>query len=155
MKRLFLLRHGEAGFSEGTDFQRQLTPKGKEKLNLLGKELQNRSLSIDFMFCSSAERTMQTASIIKKYVLIKEEIFLKDIYESNLAGLIQILEGCPTHADSCIIIGHNPILSLMVSHLSGENYINMQPGMLACLDLEINDWSMVGVNTGSLLEILQ
>ncbi|MBN3518859.1 histidine phosphatase family protein [Algoriphagus lutimaris] len=155
MKRLFLLRHGEAGFSEGTDFQRQLTTKGKEKLNQLGKELQSRSLSIDFMFCSTAERTMQTAGIIQRYVAIKEEIFLKDIYESNLGGLIHILEGCPSHAESCLIIGHNPILSLLVSHVSGENYINMQPGMLACLDLEISDWSMVGVNTGSLIEILQ
>ena len=46
MKRLFLLRHGEAGFSEGTDFQRQLTAKGKENLKRLGEELKNRDLEL-------------------------------------------------------------------------------------------------------------
>mgnify|MGYP003658524145 CR=1 FL=1 len=30
MKQLFLLRHGEAGFSQDSDFQRQLTIKGRQ-----------------------------------------------------------------------------------------------------------------------------
>jgi len=155
MKRLFLLRHGEASFSEGTDFQRQLTQKGIERLNRLGEELQSRSISIDLMYCSPAERTMETASIITNYLSVNEEIFLKEIYEGNLGRLIQILENTSNQVNSCLLIGHNPVLSLLVAHLSGENYINMQPGMLAHLELEINDWRMLGLNTGILKEIFQ
>ncbi len=155
MKQLFLLRHGEAGFSEGTDFQRKLTSEGKEKLNRLGKELKNRSFSIDFMYCSMAERTMETSKILESYISIKEELFLREIYESNLGYLIELLENCPDSVNSCLIIGHNPVLSLLMGHISGENYINLKPGMMACLDLQVSDWNMVGLNTGILKEILQ
>lgn len=155
MKQLFLLRHGEAGFSEGTDFQRQLTKKGIERLNRMGAELKRRSFSVDLMYCSTARRTMETASIIKDFILIKEEIFLKEIYGCNLGDLIQLLENVPFQANSCLIIGHNPILSLLVAHLSGENYFNLQPGMLAHLQLEIDDWRMVGLNSGILKEVFQ
>jgi phosphohistidine phosphatase len=155
MKQLFLLRHGEASFSEGTDFQRQLTQKGIERLNRMGVELQSRSISLDLVYCSTAQRTMETASIIKNYFSIKEEIFLKEIYEGNLGDLINILENVSNQVNSCLLIGHNPILSLLLTHLSGENYINMQPGMLAHLELEINDWRMLGLNTGILKEIFQ
>lgn len=155
MKRLFLLRHGEAGFSEGIDFQRNLTQKGKERLNRLGLELKNRSFSIDYLFCSTAERTMETASILLQYVPMKEEIFLREIYESKLADMIKMIEGCPNWVSDCLIIGHNPILSLLVSYISGEEYINLQPGMMACLDLEITNWKMISSYTGTLREILQ
>lgn len=155
MKQLFLLRHGEAGFSEGTDFQRQLTKKGIDRLNRMGAELKSRSFSVDLMYCSTARRTMETASIINDYIIIKEEIFLKEIYGCNLGDLIQLLENVPIQANSCLIIGHNPILSLLVAHLSGESYINLQPGMLAYLQLEIDDWRMVSLNSGILKEVFQ
>ena len=155
MKQLFLLRHGEAGFSEGTDFQRQLTQRGTERLNRMGIELKSRSMEVDLMYCSAAQRTMETASIIHQYISIKEEIFLKQIYDGNLGDLLHLLENIPFQVNSCLIIGHNPILSLLVAHLSGESYINLQPGMLACLELEINDWRMIGLNTGILKEVFQ
>lgn len=66
MKHLILLRHGEAGFSDGLDFQRQLTSRGKENLNRLGQSIQSDSLKVDFMYCSSSTRTRETAEIIKK-----------------------------------------------------------------------------------------
>ncbi|WP_296705927.1 phosphohistidine phosphatase SixA [Algoriphagus sp.] len=155
MKQLFLLRHGEAGFSEGTDFQRQLTQKGIERLNRMGSGLKSRSLSVDLMYCSTARRTMETASIIHDYITIKEEIFIKEIYGGNLGDLIHLLENIPIQVNSCLIIGHNPILSLLVANLSGESYINLQPGMLAHLELEIDDWRMVGFDSGILKEIFQ
>lgn len=155
MKHLFLLRHGEASFSEGTDFQRKLTLRGKEKLNRLGEELKSRSFSPDFMYCSKSERTRETAKILESYVTIKEGVFLREIYESNLGYLIKLLENCPESVESCLLIGHNPTISLLMAHISGENYINLQPGMMGCLDLNVSDWSMIGLNTASLKEILQ
>ncbi|EAZ82562.1 SixA phosphatase family protein [Algoriphagus machipongonensis] len=155
MKQLFLLRHGEAGFSDGTDFQRQLTQRGIERLHRMGVELKSRSLGVDIMYCSTAERTMETAKIMESYLAIGEEIFLKEIYEGNLGALINLIENIPSTHNSCLIVGHNPIISLLVSHISGESYLNMQPGMMVCLDLEINEWQMVGLNTGILKEVFQ
>lgn len=155
MKQLFLLRHGEASFSQGSDFQRQLTKKGRENLIRLGKSLDQKHMYVDLMYCSSAERTMQTADLIRKTIPIKESIFTKDIYHGDLGDIISLLEKTSSSVNTCLLIGHNPVISLLLSHLSDENYLGLQPGMMAILDLEIADWKMIGFGTGTLNEIIQ
>jgi phosphohistidine phosphatase len=155
MKHLILLRHGEAGFSDGVDFQRQLTPRGKERLEILGQNLQNRGLAIDFMHCSSATRTMETAEIVKKYVPVEEEAYEKEIYVANVEFLLNLLEKTPSQVNTCLFIGHNPTISLLLAHLTDENYLGLQPGMMAILNLEIVDWYLIGRHTATLKEVLQ
>jgi phosphohistidine phosphatase len=155
MKYLILLRHGEAGFSDGVDFQRQLTPRGKENLNRLGEILQSGAMALDFLHCSSATRTRETAEIIRKYVPIEEVEYSREIYEGNLETLMKLLEHTPKSANSCMLIGHNPTISLLLSHLTHEDYIGLQPGMMAIVELEISDWSMIGLGTGTLKELLE
>jgi phosphohistidine phosphatase len=154
MKRLILLRHGEAGFSDGVDFQRQLTSKGKSQLHNLGQHLILRELEVDRMYCSSATRTRETAEIIKSHISIKEEVYDKEIYSANLEILLKILENTPKGVETCLLIGHNPTISLMVSYLTSGDYVGLQPGMMAMLELEIPEWYMIGINTASLREIL-
>ena len=155
MKQLFLLRHGEAGFSQGSDFQRQLTKKGRENLIRMGESLDEKLKSVDLMYCSSAQRTMETADLIGKRITIKESIFTRDIYQGNLGDIISLLEKTSASVDSCLFIGHNPTISLLLSHISDENYLGLQPGMMAMIDLEISDWKMIGFGTGVLKEIIQ
>ncbi|PZX53884.1 phosphohistidine phosphatase SixA [Algoriphagus ratkowskyi] len=155
MKQLFLLRHGEAGFSSGSDFQRQLTKNGKEKLIRLGENLDSTHKSMDLMYCSSAERTMETAELIEKYITIKERIYNRDIYHGDMGEMIAFLEKTSNSIDSCLFVGHNPTISLLLSHISGENYLGLQPGMMGVIDLEISDWKMIGYGTGVLKEIIQ
>ena len=154
MKQLILLRHGEAGFSDGVDFQRQLTLRGKEQLNNLGQHLILRELEIDRMYCSSATRTRETAEIIKSHLPVKEEIYDKEIYSANLEILLKILEETPKEVQTCLLIGHNPTISLLISHLTSGDYVGLQPGTMAILDVEISDWYMIGMNTASLREVL-
>ncbi|SEG20227.1 SixA phosphatase family protein [Algoriphagus boritolerans] len=155
MKHLILLRHGEAGFSDGLDFQRQLTSRGKENLNRLGQSIQSDSLKVDFMYCSSSTRTRETAEIIKKYINVGAEVYTPEIYEGNLDTLIQLLENTPKELESCILIGHNPTISLLIAHLTRAEYVGLQPGMMAKIDLEISEWNMIGLGTGTLREVIQ
>jgi phosphohistidine phosphatase len=155
MKQLILLRHGEAGFSDGVDFQRQLTTKGKDNLNRLGQRLQPAGLKVDHLFCSAATRTRETAGIIKKYIDIGTEEFTREIYEGGLEVLIKFLENTPDDAQSCMLIGHNPTISVLISHLTQSNYVGLQPGMMAIIDLEITEWHMIGLGTGTLKELRQ
>lgn len=154
MKQLILLRHGEAGFSDGVDFQRQLTLRGKESLHRLGLLLQTRGLSVDRMYCSSATRTRETAEIIKSFIPIKEEIYDKEIYSASLELLINLLENTPSEVQTCLMVGHNPTLSLLMAHISDGHYRGLSPGMMGVLELEIADWYHIGMNTGTLKEIL-
>lgn len=155
MKHLILLRHGEAGFSDGVDFQRQLTHRGKENLNRLGKTLQSMAMKVDFMYCSSATRTRETAEIIKNHIAVDAEEYTREIYEGNLDKLISLLEKTESNANSCLLIGHNPTISVLISHLTNSSYIGLQPGMMAIIDLEISEWYMIGMGTGVLKEVLQ
>ena len=155
MKQLFLLRHGEAGFSQDSDFQRQLTIKGRENLIRMGKSLLGKLNSVDLMYCSPAKRTMETADLIQKSITVKDSIYTKDIYQGDLNDMISILEKTSPSVESCLFVGHNPTISLLLSHISSENYLGMQPGMMAIIELEIEDWKMIGFGTGILKEIIQ
>lgn len=155
MKQLILLRHGEAGFSDGVDFQRQLTTKGKENLNRLGQTLQPTGMKVDHLYCSAATRTRETAEIIKKYIDIGTERYVREIYEGGLEALIKYLENTPADAQSCMLIGHNPTISVLISHLTLSDYEGLQPGMMALIDLEINEWYRIGLGTGILKELRQ
>lgn len=155
MKHLILLRHGEAGFTDSVDFQRQLTPRGKENLNRMGEKLPDHLLKVDFLYCSSATRTRETAEIIKKYVQIGGEEYIKEIYDGNLETLLNLLENTPVEVEYCMIIGHNPTISVLASHLTHSNYIGLQPGAMAIINLEITEWYMIGLGTGSLIEVRQ
>lgn len=155
MKQLFLLRHGEAGFSEGSDFQRRLTQKGIGNLKRMGGVLSGRSVSVDIMYCSSAQRTIETSALIKNYITVIEEKFTREIYEGDLNDLLMMLEKTPISADSCLLVGHNPTISLLLSYLTQEDYLGLQPGMLAEVNLEISQWNMIGRGSGILKEVLQ
>lgn len=155
MKQLILLRHGEAGFSDGVDFQRPLTSKGKIGLERLAETLKERGLRIDLMYCSTATRTQETGEIIKKHIPVQEEVFEKEIYTANLDTLIQILEKTPDEVNTCLLIGHNPTISLLLAHLTDENYVGLQPGMMGILEMQLPHWYLVGHNSASLKEILR
>ncbi len=155
MKQMFLLRHGEAGFSEGSDFQRRLTKKGIDNLERMGNLLSDRSIDVDIMYCSSARRTIETSDLIKNFISVKEEIFTREIYEGDLDVLLTILEKTPLSANSCLFIGHNPTISLLLAHLTQEDYHGLQPGMMAAVDLEIDQWNTIGRGSGVLREVLQ
>ncbi|MDR7131914.1 phosphohistidine phosphatase [Algoriphagus sp. 4150] len=155
MKQLFLLRHGEAGFSQGSDFQRQLTKKGRENLMRMAEGLISTLKSVDLMYCSSSERTLETADLIGKHITVKESIFTREIYQGDMGDMIGILEKTSPSVESCLFVGHNPTISLLLAHISAEHYLGLQPGMMAVIDLEISDWKMIGFGTGSLKEIIQ
>lgn len=155
MKQLFLLRHAEAAFSDGSDFQRKLTDKGSANLIRMGENLTQELKAVDLMYCSPAKRTMETAELIGKYIRIKESIFSRQIYEGDMGSLILLLEKTSSAVDSCLLVGHNPAINLLLARISSENYIGLEPGMMAIIDLEISDWKMIGFGTGSLKEIIQ
>lgn len=107
------------------------------------------------MYCSAAARTVETAQLIEKHIPIKESVFCQEIYIGDVEEMIKLLEKTSNSVDSCLFVGHNPTISLLLSHISDESYLGLQPGMMAVLELEISDWMMIGLGTGVLKEIIQ
>lgn len=154
MKKVILLRHGEAESSAESDFKRHLTLKGKNQLNNLAQSLKLRSIEIDQIYCSSSLRTVETAEIIQNYIPIKEVHYEKEMYSANLERLLIMLEKTSSWVENCLIIGHNPAISMLNAYLTSGEYIILKPGMMAILELEVDEWSMIGINTASLLEVI-
>lgn len=153
MKRLFLLRHGEAGFSDGMDHERNLTTAGVEQLKRLSSKLSEEIDEIDLLLCSTANRTVQTADLIASKIPIHHKEFTREIYEGNLNVLINLLSNVPKSVNSCLLVGHNPIISLLLSHLAGLSYQNLSPGTFAQLEMVLDSWDLIGVDTFILKEI--
>lgn len=124
-------------------------------MNRLGEILKSGAMNVDFLHCSAATRTRETAEIITEYVPIEEVEYTREIYEGNLESLMNLLERTPKEANSCMLIGHNPTISLLLSHLTHEDYIGLKPGMMAIVELEITEWSMICLGTGTLKELLE
>jgi phosphohistidine phosphatase len=103
MKKVILLRHGEAEFSANSDFKRHLTLKGKNQLNNLGQSLKLRSIEIDQIYCSSSLRTVETAEIIQNYIPVKEVHYEKEMYSANLERLLIMLEKTSSWVENCLI----------------------------------------------------
>lgn len=152
MKQLFLMRHGESGFLETKDFDRSLTEKGILSLRRIGKVLENRNIKIDLAICSPSKRTRQTLQLIRENQEIQECIFKEEIYLGGYEELIKLINKIPFSVNSCILIGHNPAISFLLSTLTGQNFFVMEPGRLAQLTLFISDWNGVGIGTGYLVD---
>jgi phosphohistidine phosphatase len=154
MKRLFLLRHAEAGFFKDTDFERNLTENGIESLHRMGRVLADRNLRIDLAFCSPARRTLETSNLFQKYVAVNDFNFVQEIYDGDLSDLLMLLTKIHVSVNSCLLIGHNPTISSFLSYLTREDFDGLEPGMLVEISLPIVTWDMLGFGVGQLKEIL-
>ncbi|TFV94223.1 phosphohistidine phosphatase SixA [Algoriphagus kandeliae] len=154
MKRLFLMRHGEASFSADVDFDRTLTPKGKSKVSHVAARLYELAPEIGKVYCSPAKRTKETASIIAERVLIKSQEYVRSIYDGDLQDLMDILENSPQDVNEVMIVGHNPLISLFAANLSDGDYLNMQPGDLIYIEFPLESWQLITFGSGILCEVI-
>ncbi|MCB1193774.1 MAG: phosphohistidine phosphatase SixA [Leptospiraceae bacterium] len=118
--KLILCRHGEAqDFSEtGRDKDRQLSSKGLEDIQKIGKFISKSPLTVNYIYYSPYVRTTQTCNIIqesisKNVLSIPTNALLPDSdYMDILPELKQY-----TNSETILIIGHNPNISFLGAKL--------------------------------------
>ncbi len=154
---LTVLRHGEAemGSRNSGDFLRQLSASGKHQISRLNEVLKNNDFKIEMLLSSTAKRASQTAELISKDFQPKNIQFEDEIYEAEPEDLIKLIQKLDDKTVNLMLVGHNPGLSALVSYITGEGYVSLKPGMMAVLDIFVDDWSMIGRESGILREIWQ
>jgi phosphohistidine phosphatase len=153
--KLFILRHGES--SPGSpDFERPLREQGRLDIKRLGIELaeQEPELATDkiTLLSSASRRTVETTQLLLSG-LHNLNISANYIEEGYLAGpgtWLRHIEKLPSEISTCIVVGHNPGISELITILSGSQ-ITMRPGACVKMELLINDWSEVFEGTGNVL----
>jgi phosphohistidine phosphatase len=149
------LRHGES--SPGSpDFERPLREQGRLDIKRLGIELaeQEPELATDkiTLLSSASRRTVETTQLLLSG-LHNLNISANYIEEGYLAGpgtWLRHIEKLPSEISTCIVVGHNPGISELITILSGSQ-ITMRPGACVKMELLINDWSEVFEGTGNVL----
>jgi phosphohistidine phosphatase len=129
---LDLLRHGQAlPAGPDGDRQRALAPAGTRALEALAAHLGREGWRPDRIFTSPCLRARQTAGIVagaaSPAVLVEPLRALESEREPT-----EVLEALARHgvaAGHVLLVGHQPLLGLLVGHLTGAGR-GLAPGML-------------------------
>lgn len=123
LKELVLMRHAHAVHPAAwqADAQRQLSPTGREGAFAAGSWLRAHYTSPDEVLCSTALRTRETlVQLARAGCVLPTPEFEARIYEASLDDLLGVIEeriGMSPDLTRLWLIGHNPGLEQMLSHL--------------------------------------
>lgn len=151
--KLHLIRHGEAVTNSisGNDFDRKLSAIGIEEVRRLNSFLFHKNIDFDHCFCSSAQRTKDTSTLVLKNLLTNKIDFRDELYLADRIFLMKFI--CQTEqCENLLLIGHNEGISDLASYLTGEN-IYMSTSSYICIQFEVESWQLVSKEQGEIIEI--
>ena len=156
MKTIYLLRHAKAefGLSDGSDFERMLTPTGKQDAVRLGYRLLGRSMIPQHYVGSPALRTRQTLQrLLEPFNQGDEQVeWIDDLYHADEATWMRVISTAPDHLHSCLYCGHNPALTQIANRLSADVQWDHLPTCgLIILEFAVAQWADLTHSKGQLL----
>ncbi|MCF6300453.1 MAG: histidine phosphatase family protein [Proteobacteria bacterium] len=132
---IFIVRHGHSPFQIASDYQRTLSLEGKlaatKTAQKISQILNGKTCHIIY---SKAQRTAETATIIKQHVNCQSHIAHDHLYSASVGDWQKIILENPSQP--LILVGHNPTMSLLVEQLV-EVPTHFSPACLAHIKLEI------------------
>lgn len=144
-----LLRHAktEMQSSTGRDFDRKLAPKGHKQCAQLKEIIEGKHWDIPMIYCSSAQRTRETANLV--FGESESFTFRDDLYLCEQSELLEFIRNLDTSTD-IILIGHNFGLSNLASCFL-EQDIYLKTGAMISIDFPFSKSSEISKESGSLL----
>ncbi len=156
MKTLFLLRHAKSSWKqpEMNDHDRPLNKRGKKEAPLVGKYLKANNLVPDLILSSTARRAHDTAEAVAEESGFEGQVdFYQDLYLSEIACYLDILQSLPDTANRVLVVGHNPDLEELLTLLTDATE-HMTTAALAQIILPITSWQELNEATDGRLENL-
>ena len=156
MKTLLIMRHAKSSWNypELSDYDRPLNKRGKRDAPRMGEHLRQEGLVPDRILSSSAKRARSTARRVAKAAGYTRKVKKLDaLYDSVLGAYYKTLQVLPDTYQSVMVVGHNPTMEELVSHLSGR--ITWMPtAALAHIELPIEHWEAFDLYTkGTLVNL--
>lgn len=124
MPRLLLIRHAKTLQARPgqADFTRELAAKGERQCVSMRAWLNDQLPAGNWqLLCSPAVRTRQTWQQCRPQALHCDEAFEESIYGGSRGDLMALLAEHLSVHDRVILVGHNPVISELVSMLAGAN----------------------------------
>jgi phosphohistidine phosphatase len=139
---LLILRHGksERGPEYDTDFERPLAARGKQAAKTTGAWLAKHEPAVQLIASSSAERAIQTARLVQQELPAVPIIEDEELYAAGLNRLLGVVTKLPDANTCVLLVGHNPGLEELASHLTGDSGILLKTCSLARVMLAGDTW---------------
>ncbi len=152
MKKIIIVRHAKSDWETGlTDFIRPLNKRGEEDAPKMSAKLKEIGLVPDYVLCSLAKRTSETASLLLQGVFDLDKVdYRQAIYDATFFELMNLINNeVDEKVETLLIIGHNPGVTELVEYLSASNIGWLPTCGMVCLTASVEDWAMVGKDTFS------
>ena len=128
---ILLMRHGKAEPPQRTDYDRELTAAGRQRIRSASLGLkQILGEARVHIWTSHLPRAKQTAEIMAQTLNVVEVSEHEAIYSGDLDSLLEGIVKLPD-ADKLLLIGHEPCLSGWSERISGV-LLPFKPGAAAC-----------------------
>ncbi|MFF3431021.1 SixA phosphatase family protein [Streptomyces sp. NPDC002602] len=120
-RRIVLLRHAKAEWSDGSDHERPLAERGRHDAPAAGRKLAQTGIAFDLALCSTAARTRETWKLaVQELPHRPKTTYEERLYEASPGELIALLNETPDNVADLLVIGHNPGMHALADALSGS-----------------------------------
>ena len=166
MKTLLLLRHAKSSWTDPSrsDHDRELNRRGEKAAPVMGRYLHEQGLVPDLIWCSTAERTVQTLTLLgRDFASASDVIYNEDLYMATEAVLLESLGHTHDEARCVMMIGHNPGLADFAARLFGEGdgeaLLEMNRKYPTCglcqYEFDVDHWADVRFEAGRLIRFVK
>lgn len=155
MKRLILVRHAKSDWDNvrQSDHDRTLNARGVKDATYVANWLVDKIDAPDTILVSTAVRATETAQhFIDAFSMEEENVTrLRDIYEAGLEDLVNVISWIsPEDSYSVMVVGHNPTMTMALSHFASNHVVDMPTCCIAVIDFpEATSWK--GLRAGELV----
>lgn len=154
MKTLLIFRHGKSDWDAAFDHDhdRPLARRGREAARSMGQYLSEQGPLPDRVLCSSAVRARDTLERASKaggwppYSLDLSRAY----YDAGPADLVAALKRQDDAHTVVMVVGHEPVLSTLISDLTGGFPPRFPTAALACLTFYVDRWDATAPGRGRL-----
>ncbi|MFJ7197315.1 MULTISPECIES: SixA phosphatase family protein [unclassified Streptomyces] len=118
-RRIVLLRHAKAEWSQDSDHERPLAERGRKDAPVAGRKLVDSGIDLDLALCSTAARTRETWKLaVHEMPHRPRTVYEERLYEASLGELIALINETPDDVHDLLVIGHNPGMHAVADALS-------------------------------------
>ncbi|MFE7359078.1 SixA phosphatase family protein [Streptomyces sp. NPDC057543] len=118
-RRIVLLRHAKAEWSQDSDHERPLTERGRKDAPVAGRKLVDSGIVLDLALCSTAARTRETWKLaVHEMPHRPRTVYEERLYEASPGELIALINETPDDVHDLLVIGHNPGMHAVADALS-------------------------------------
>ncbi|MFJ9614477.1 SixA phosphatase family protein [Streptomyces noursei] len=120
-RRIVLLRHAKAEWSDESDHERPLADRGRKDAPVAGRWLAGAGVAPELTLCSTATRTRETWKLVVSELPHRPKtVYDERLYEASLGELIAILNETSDEVSDLLVVGHNPGVHALADALAGE-----------------------------------